>query len=110
MTDVTLKKDFFKRPNRMTHSFGETARINDPLSQNTFTVRAPLPPERRGMYGVNTQNYGNHETFSPPRSPITKPNGMQASIAGPNLDLAEAMGAPQPVSVKHRNNFLKTEK
>jgi hypothetical protein len=107
---TTLKKDFFKRPTRMQHGFEETAKIDDPLGRNTFEFRSPLPGREKCTPGFDVQRHGLHDTFSPARSPVQKPNGQFASINGPSVDEAEAIGAPWPVGVKRRKDFLKTSK
>ena len=104
-----MKRDVFRRPTNMTHKFGQTERINDPLGASTFEFKTPVfPVQRSGPCTI--QEYGVHDVFSPSRSPIQTPSGRLASLNGPAPDMAESIAAPIPVSTKKRVNHLKTDK
>jgi len=110
-----MKRDIFKRAIRMTHKFGETEAINDPLGANTFDFYNKYKRTRTSDHtapspSCTVQQYGEHETFNPARSPVQKPGGGLASNSGPAPDWAESIGAPVPVSTKKRVNHLKTDK
>jgi hypothetical protein len=105
-----MNRDIFRRPMRMTHKFGETERINDPLGVNTFEFKGPMPSSARRSAPVTVQQQGQHDVFNPPRSPVQTPGGRITSVNGPAPDMAEAIGAPMPVSTKKRVNHLKTDK
>ena len=105
-----MKRDIFRRPTRMVHPFGEIERINDPRGENSFEFKAPMPGRNRRTGPLTIQQHGDHDVFSPSRSPICKPGGGTASLAGPKPDWAEAIAAPIPPSTKRRVGFLKTSK
>lgn len=110
-----MKRDVFKRGTRMTHKFGETEDINDPVQRNTFPFfedQKCVRPERLSEFGhsCEVQDYGEHEMFNPARSPVQKPNGQFASNNGPAPDMAEGIAAPIPFSTKKRKDHLKTDK
>lgn len=99
-----MKRDIFRRPTRMTHHFGETEKINDPMGENTFDFKTPVFPVQRGSDNVNIKARGVHDVFSPSRSPVQKMNGELASLGGPRPDYLEACIAPIPVSTKKRKS------
>lgn len=110
-----MRSDIFRRPARMTHKFGETEKINDPMGTSTFDFyeqqkRTRVSDLSRKGSACTVQQYGEHEMFNPPRSPVQTPSGRLASQNGPAPDWAEAIGAPIPVSTKKRVNHLKTDK
>ena len=104
-----MKRDFFQRPTRMTHKFGELERINDPLGAHTFEPPRPIFPSQLRSPPMELSQYGEKDTFSPPRSGVCKPNGRIADFGGVTPDIAQAMAAPIPVSTKKRVNHLKTD-
>lgn len=110
-----MKKDIFRRPQRMTHKFGETEKIDDPLGGATFDFyeqhkrTRTTDLSRRGT-PCTVQGYGEDRVFTAPRSPVQKPGGGLASVAGPAIDYAEMLARPMPVSSKKRVNHLKTDK
>jgi len=110
-----MRSDVFRRPLRMTHKFGETERLDDPLGTATFDFYAEQKRtrasdlSRRGSPST-IQQHGPHDMFSPSRSPIQTPSGRLASMNGPAPDYAEAIAAPIPPSTRKRVNHLKTDK
>jgi len=105
-----MKRDFFQRPTRMVHKFGELERINDPLGAHTFDPPKHLFPGQLSSPSMEIQQYGEHDTFAPARSGVSKPNGRLANTTGPAPDWAQAIAAPIPVSTKKRVGHLKTDK
>lgn len=110
-----MRRDIFKRATRMTHKFGATDAINDPLGMQTFDFygdqkRTRVGDLSRPGHPSTVQQHGEHELFNPPRSPVQTPSGRFASKDGPAPDYAEGVAAPVPVSTKKRVNHLKTDK
>ena len=110
-----MRKDIFRRPQRMVHKFGETEKIDDPLGRQTFDFYEQHKRTRTSELSQRTppctvQGYGEARTYSEPRSPVEKFSGGLASVAGPAIDYAEALARPMPVPSKKRVNHLKTDK
>lgn len=102
-----MKRDIFRRGIQMTHKFGELETMDDPNGGQTFDFYAQQKRTRVSELSNNTspvtvQRHGEHQMFNPPRSPVCKPGGGYASIAGPAPDWAEAAAATTPVSTKKR--------
>ena len=97
-----MKRELFRRPNRMVHKFSGLEN-DDPLaSRETFDPGFPTEPQQSSR-PLSVQKDGLHE-YREPRSPITKPTGADASINGPVPDYAGAMGASVPASTKNRRS------
>lgn len=112
-----MKRDWFNRGVRMTHQFGETEKLNDPMGIGTFDPPDfPLPgPGMKRLTDTGSpceiKDYGVHSYRDDP-SPIQKPNGTMAETNGPERtpDYPEEFGRPIPVGTKRRLGPLKTDK
>lgn len=94
----TLKKEFFMRPNRMTHRFGDT---DDPI-QGAQYFEAPYPNgiksvQINGKQRFNGKTHGLH-VYTEPFSPVDKAKGGKASFSGPMMDMADKIADPVPMS------------
>lgn len=98
-----MKRDVFRRPQRMVFKFGETERANDPLGSASFDFAGKhmLMPGQGRSAPSTVQKDGEHQ-WSPPRSPIQKPSGRMASICGPSPDVANVIAYQVPDSTKKR--------
>jgi hypothetical protein len=115
-----MKRDIFRRGPRFTHQFGSLEEVNGPFfGPSCFELPVPeridelgqiggTPGSRRGR-PVEIHEFG-ERFYAPERSAVTKPSGSNASLNGPVLDLAEAVGRPIPASTKRRFGPLKTDK
>jgi len=105
-----VKKEIFSRGVRMTHQFGRTEQVNDPMQSNTFELPTPnLSRLADPSPGCEVQKYG-ERSYREATSPIQKPSGAMASTNGPAPDYAEMFGRPVPVGTKRRLGPPKTDK
>ena len=105
----TMKREIFLRPTRMTHKFGATERVNDPLGDSTFDFKPPVFPAQRSG-AVDVHAHGEHRVFDRARSPVEKFVGGAATLEGPAPSWAENLAAPIPARTKKRANHRKTDK
>lgn len=102
-----MKRDIFRRGNRMVHKFGEIEGKDDPLfgsHSSKFEPQFPVGIGEHRSPPITSKQYGEHDMFSPSRSQIQKPGGGLASFSGPKPDLAELVAAPVPVGTKKRKS------
>ena len=98
-----MMRDIFRRGVRMVHKFGETERVSDPYGSRTFDPPTPIFPQQRSA-PITSKQYGEHDPFDPPKSPIEKFRGGLASQAGPAPDIPGAIAAPIPSGTKKRHH------
>ena len=97
-----MKSDFFRRPTRFTHRFGETERLDDPLGGSTWNV--PNFPVTRftGLNGKREVKEYGESYYRPHPSPVQTPSGRMANINGPTVDRAQDVGMLYPLGTKWR--------
>lgn len=100
-----MKREWFRRPTRFQHQFGETEKLNDPLGVRTWELPDfPLPgAERFSQFGDKReiQQYGEHKHREDP-SPIQTPSGRMASTDGPAPDLPQIIAMPVSIGTLTR--------
>jgi hypothetical protein len=97
-----MKSDWFRRPTRFTHRFGETERLDDPLGSNTWAVPDfPVTRYTNGGAKREVQEFGQHQAHTG-FSPIQTPSGRMANINGPTPDRPQEEGMRVPDSTHWR--------
>lgn len=97
-----MKDDWFRRPARFTHRFGETERLDDPLGTGTWQVPDfPITRYTNGGPKREVQEFGNYNPYTR-SSPVQTPSGRMASINGPTPDRAQAEGVVWSTSTRWR--------
>ena len=107
---LILKRDRFTAATRMTHTFGETAQIADPMGRRTFEVTVPNGHTTQHTPPITVQKFGEHKAWGEPRSPVAKARGGHASINGPAIDDVAMFAMPVPTGTKRRGGPPKTDK
>lgn len=95
-----LKREFFLRPTRMVHRFGQK---DDPVTDaEYFEFQDPRIPKRvKGTASLGIKEHG-LAVYTEPFSGIDKFKGGRASLSGPKPDCADEAGEREPASTKRR--------
>jgi hypothetical protein len=97
-----MNADWFRRPTRFTHRFGETERLDDPLGKSTWQVPDfPVTRYTNGGPKREVQEYGESNPYTR-ASPIQTPSGRMANIGGPTTDRPQAEGVLWSTSTRWR--------
>lgn len=99
-----LKKEFFSKPVRFTHRFGDKDDPHVQGSEEYFSFEVP-----RGVKVANGatpkpfigKERGLH-VWTEPQSPVTKATGGRASLSGPRMDEADMLTEAIPVGTRKR--------
>jgi len=95
-----LKREFFRRPARMTHRFdGDDA----PFTSREFDDATPRTLRNRRSPPLEVQAHGEH-VWIEPQSPVVTPAGRKTSINGPSPDVPDAIAQPIPAGTKKRKS------
>lgn len=96
-----MKKDLFRRSNRMTHRFGESEGAADPLGSGTFNPQFPKAITTHRSKPLTIQKHGEYR-YCPPASGVVSAKGGKASLNGPAPDYAGEVSAAVPMNAKRR--------
>jgi hypothetical protein len=107
-----MKREWFSRGVRMSHKFGNTEKLDDPMQTETFDLKTPDLSRTGGGRSppCELKDYGQNIPGFPDRSPIQKPSGGFASTQGPTPDGIEPFSRPVPVGTKRRIGPPRTDK